>query len=374
MEQNLSLVDGSKLIVESLAQSGVEAFVSYPITPANWINQYALKRFPLMTFAPDEITVAQWLTGISSTGKLPATATSFPGLALMVESLNMAFMMELPLIIVLAQRLGPSTGSATVGAQGDLMLVNSLISGGYNIPVFSITNIYDCWDVTSLAVKTALKLRTPVIISTSKEMIMTSQSVDLNKLSTIEKVNWNYYENEESYIPYQTDKDLVPPFLPLTNNKFQVRINSSTHDETGTIKKATKAALGNTIRLHLKIQRRLDEYLLYEYNETYEKDILIVSYDISSEAVRESVRFLRDEGINVSTLFPKTIIPFSKQLIEIINQYNKVIFVEENLTGLLVKLIYGLQIPENIIRINKIGSMITPTEIIKEVHKCLQVF
>ncbi|OGU65943.1 MAG: hypothetical protein A2499_07540 [Stygiobacter sp. RIFOXYC12_FULL_38_8] len=372
MSSNFSLVDGSKLIVEALVQSGVEAFVSYPITPANWINQYASQRFPTMTFAPDEISVAQWIAGLSSAGKLSATATSFPGLALMVESLNMSFMMELPMIIVIAQRLGPSTGSATVGAQGDLLLLNSLISGGYNIPVFSTSNLEDCWTVTEKAVHTAVKLRTPVVLLTSKEMIMTARSIDLSTLPELTKVEYDLYKGTKPYIPYDSDEKLVPPFLSLTNNDHQVRINSSTHDDSGTIKKATKAALGNTIRLHNKIQRRISEYLLYEHDESNEKNILIVSYDITAEATRDAVRQLRESGVNVSALYIKTIIPFAKELMTIINQYENVIFAEENLTGLLVKMVYGNNPPKNVTKVNRIGSMISPSEIIKETERCLQ--
>ncbi len=372
MSSNFSLVDGSKLIVEALVQSGVEAFVSYPITPANWINQYASQRFPTMTFAPDEISVAQWIAGLSSAGKLSATATSFPGLALMVESLNMSFMMELPMIIVIAQRLGPSTGSATVGAQGDLMLLNGFISGGYNIPVFSTSNLEDCWTVTEKAVHTAVKLRTPVVLLTSKEMIMTARSIDLSTLPELTKVEYDLYKGSGPYIPYNSDEKLVPPFLSLTNNEHQVRINSSTHDDSGTIKKATKAALGNTIRLHNKIQRRISEYLLYEHDESSEKNILIVSYDITAEATRDAVRQLRENGVNISALYVKTIIPFAKELMTIIYGYENVIFAEENLTGLLVKMIYGNNPPKNVTKVNRIGSMISPSEIIKETERCLQ--
>jgi 2-oxoglutarate ferredoxin oxidoreductase subunit alpha len=382
MNANYSLVDGSKLIVEALALSGVEAFVSYPITPANWINQYASQRFPTMILAPDEISVAQWIAGLSSAGKLSATATSFPGLALMIESINMSFMMELPMIIVIAQRLGPSTGSATVGAQGDLMLLNGLISGGYNLPVFSISNLHDCWTVTEKAVHAAVELRTPVILLTSKEMIMTSRSIDLSSLPTLKKAEFNYYKGPQPYIPYDTDEKLVPPFLSLTNNEHQVRINSSTHDDTGTIKKATKAALGNTIRLHNKIQRRMSEFLMYEYDQDQEHDyeqeqkrsidVLIVSYDITAEAARDAVRQLRKSGITVSALYVKSIIPFPKQLMAIINEYQNVIFAEENLTGLLVKMIYGINPPDKIYKVTKIGAMITPQEIIKEAERCLQ--
>jgi len=373
MSTNNILIDGSKLIVEALAQSGVEAFVSYPITPANWINQYASQRFNTMTFAPDEITVAQWIAGLSSAGKLSATATSFPGLALMVESLNMSYMMELPMVIVIAQRLGPSTGSATVGAQGDLLLLNGLISGGYNIPVFSISSLADCWNVTEKAVHAAVELRTPVILLTSKEMIMTSRSIDVNSLPELQKVKYNYYNDAKPYLTYEAGENLVPPFLSLTNNEHQVRINSSTHDESGTIKKATKAAIGNTIRLHNKIQRRMKEFLIYEHDKDKDNSILIVSYDITAEATREAVKQLRNNGIQVSALYIKTIIPFANELMTIINGYENVIFAEENLTGLLVKMLYGNNPPKNISRVNRIGVMISPQEIIKETERCLQI-
>ncbi len=372
MSNNYTLIDGSKVIVEALAQAGVEAFVSYPITPANWINQYASQRFPTMTFAPDEITVAQWIAGLSAAGKLSATATSFPGLALMVESLNMSYMMELPMIIVIAQRLGPSTGSATVGAQGDLLLLNGIISGGYNIPVFSISSLADCWSVTEKAVHAAVELRTPVVLLTSKEMIMTSRSIDMSSLPEIKKAQYDYYKDSKPYLTYESNDKLVPQFLALTNNEHQVRINSSTHDDTGTIKKATKAALGNTIRLHNKIQRRMNEFLIYEHDEDKDENVLIVSYDITSESTKEAIKQMRENGITVSALYVKTIIPFPKKLMTIINKYENVIFAEENLTGLLVKMIYGNNPPKNVSKVNRIGAMISPQEIIKETERCLQ--
>ena len=124
-----SLTDGSRLIIEALARAGADAFIGYPITPANLLYQYGSQRMELMLPAPDEITTMQWMSGLSITGKLPVTATSFPGFALRVESINMAYMMELPMVIILVQRLGPATGTATCGAQGDLLLLNGIISG-----------------------------------------------------------------------------------------------------------------------------------------------------------------------------------------------------------------------------------------------------
>jgi 2-oxoglutarate ferredoxin oxidoreductase subunit alpha len=89
IEQRLTLVDGSRLIVEACAQAGADAYVGYPITPASLIYTYASQRFPTLLSAPDEITAVQWMAGLSATGRLPVTATSFPGFALMVEGLKM---------------------------------------------------------------------------------------------------------------------------------------------------------------------------------------------------------------------------------------------------------------------------------------------
>ncbi len=79
-DTNRVLIDGSRLIIESLARSGADAFIGYPITPANLLYLYGSQRMDLMLSAPDEITTLQWMAGLSATGKLPVTATSFPGL------------------------------------------------------------------------------------------------------------------------------------------------------------------------------------------------------------------------------------------------------------------------------------------------------
>jgi len=126
-------------MVESLARAGVEVFAGYPITPANLLYSYSCRRVPVALSAPDEITALQWIAGYAAAGRLCATATSFPGFALMLESVNMAYMMELPLVVVLAQRLGPATGSATCGAQGDLALLAGTISGGHPLRARSLT-------------------------------------------------------------------------------------------------------------------------------------------------------------------------------------------------------------------------------------------
>jgi 2-oxoglutarate/2-oxoacid ferredoxin oxidoreductase subunit alpha len=364
------MTDGSELIIESLVQAGADAYVNYPITPANWLNTYASKRFPFFMPAPDEITTVQWLAGLAATGKIAATATSFPGYALMIESINLAFMMEVPMVIVLVQRLGPSTGSATVGAEGDLMVLNGTISGGYQFPVLAISSFTDCWTIPALAVKTAVNLRTPVVVLTSKEMIMTSRSFDLNTLEKIVPVQQENYGGHTAYFPYEYGETLVPEFLPVANAMFQVRLNASTHDKQGLIRKATPEAIENTVRLRDKMEKNLDSYTVFTFDEDNDAEVLLVTYGISSDSCRDALKQLRKTGKKVSMLILNTLIPIPPEALKIINRHKHVVVVEENLSGLLVRYLYGYNVPEKIRKVNAIAKMVTPSEIVKEVELC----
>ena len=361
------MTDGSRLITEALARAGADIFIGYPITPANLIYQYALNRFDAFLAAPDEISALQWMCGFSASGKLPVTATSFPGYALMLESVNMAYMMELPMVIILVQRLGPATGTATCGAQGDLALINGSISGGYAIPTFSISNTIDCWEMSAKALETAVTLRSPVILLTSKEEVMTLLSFERTRLKPIDRVNRSHYGGPKPYIPYQPSKDLVPPFLSLESDEHQVRLTASTHNKAGILQNKTPEALENTRRLHHKAVQNLDRYFDFDYDEQEGADTLLVSYGITARAAVEATQKLRTEGQKLSLLVVKTLLPVSDRVYEIAGRYKKVYIAEENLTGQYRQILFGSRPPENIRGINKVGKMIRPKEIMEEI-------
>jgi 2-oxoglutarate ferredoxin oxidoreductase subunit alpha len=364
------MIDGSRVIIEAMARAGVDAYIGYPITPANWLYAYAQQRIPISLAAPDEISALQWATGISAAGKLPLTATSFPGLALMLEGLNMAYMMELPIMIVLAQRLGPSTGSATTGAQGDLLLLRGAISGGYPLPVFCPSDIASCWNLAAHAVDTALTLRTPVVLLTSKEMVMTNQSLDLNTLPEIKRSEWPLHTGGSDYKSYEPGPGQVPRFLPAGNPDHQIRLNASTHDSYGLIRKATPEAIANTRRLRAKMDAAGDRFNRYTLDENNGAETLIVTYGISAGAGRESVRMLRERGDRVSLLVLEGLIPVPKDVDGILSRYPNIVVVEENDSGLLAEMLFGQRKEPHVRRVNKIGNLIGPDEIITEVDRC----
>lgn len=370
-EKNIIFTDNSKIVIESLAEAGTDVFIGYPITPANLLYHYASKRFPTFIAAPDEITTLQWMTGFSASGRIPVTATSFPGFALMIESINMAYMMELPMVIILVQRLGPATGTATTGAQGDLLLLNGMISGGMSVATFNYSDEIDCWDISAKAVEFAVKHRTPVILLTSKEEMMTKKNFDINQLKPITKYERDIYNSDETYVSYKPEKNLVPSFLPLGNEKHQVRITASTHNMRGIIQNSTVEAMNNSKRLHFKNLRNIKEYTFYELDEEANAKAIIVSYGITSHAVKEAVSILRNDGKKISYLIAKTLLPTPQIYFDIFSKYENVVVAEENLTGQYRQILFGNKFASNIFSITDFGKMISPATIIKEVINCV---
>jgi 2-oxoglutarate ferredoxin oxidoreductase subunit alpha len=365
-EHCLVLIDGSRLITEACVQAGADAYVGYPITPASLIYTYASRRFPSVLAAPDEITVVHWMAGLAAADHLPVTATSFPGLALMVEGINMAYMMELPMLIVLAMRLGPSTGAATVGGQGELLFLRGLVSGGYTLPVFCIADMDDCWRLPPVALQAAVGLRSPVILLTSKEMVMTQRSFDLRSLAQIAPVQRALYDGTAPYRSYDPGDGLVPPFLPVGNDTHQVRLTASTHDVDGMLRSVTEGVLANTRRLQEKVEAETP--VLYDLDEQPGAEAMILTYGITAGAAREAVTQLRARGEVVSLLVARTLLPIPGIYCEILDRYARVVVAEENLQGQLAQLLYGQRLPPGVRRVGGIGRTVRPEQIAREVR------
>src|SRR3970282_1555223 len=129
-----------------------------------------------------------------------STPTTGPGTALMVEAFQYALMTETPVVVVLVQRLGPSTGGATQGAQGDVLLAEFATSGGYTVPVFAPSTPVECFTLTMEAFNWSEVLRTPVIVLSDKEVAMTYEAVDLARLPE-GPVHTRPMASAEGYLP-----------------------------------------------------------------------------------------------------------------------------------------------------------------------------
>ncbi len=356
-------------MIEALVRAGADTFVAYPITPSNWMYKYGKERFPQFYPAPDEISTLQWMAGLSAAGRIPATSSAFPGIALMVESINMAYTMELPMVIIITQRLGPSTGSATTGAQGDLSLLKGIISGGFPVPVFSPSGFEDMWELSEKALHTAVKYRTPVFLLTSKEMVMYQKSFDMNKLRPIQKIKRSKPVIEGEYIPYKPKENGVPDFIPLGDDEHLVRITSSTHDQYANIRKNDPEALANTRRLQEKFLNNMEDFTLYDLDKQEGAETLLLTWGITADAARDAVKQWRKQGNKLDLMILKSILPVSDKIYEMIDSYKETVIAEENLNGQLKEILFGQRPVKGIKQVNKMGNMITPQEIIEVIKQ-----
>ena len=201
---------------------------------------------------------------------------------------------------------------------------------------------------------------------------MTERTIDLSDLPPPARGTWRQDDPKTSYQPYAPTADLVPPFLPLGHDQHQVRINASTHDATGLIRKATPEAMGNTARLGAKIEKYLPEYTEYQLDRGADAGMLVVTYGISADAARDAVKILRSKGRDVSLLVMKTMLPVPPDVLDILRGYERVLVMEENLPGLLREILTGWLGNERVKGRGKIGHMVTPWEIVEEVERCRQ--
>ena len=165
-------VDGTQALALGLiaasVKSGLQAFfATYPITPASELLHHLARhdRFGVRTVqAEDEIAAVNMAVGAAFAGHLGITATSGPGMDLKAETIGLAAMLELPMVIVDVQRAGPSTGMPTKTEQTDLLMAIHGRHGESPLPVIAASTPAGCFDAAVEAVRVAVRYRTPVIL------------------------------------------------------------------------------------------------------------------------------------------------------------------------------------------------------------------
>lgn len=294
------------------------------------------------------------------------TATSGPGFSLMTETLQFAVMTETPVVIALVQRLGPSTGGATQGGQGDTLFVGHSIAGGYTIPVFSPSNAVEAYELTIHAFNVAEMLRTPVVLLTDKEVAMTSENVDCEKLSSQEIIDRKYFSPkiDSKFTTYFFGNgDEIPDFACIGGDD-RVTATGSAHDKSGRLQKNSPETIEVLKHLQEKVASHAEKITRIDSDLVNDADTLILSYGISARTSKEALSNLRRKGekisfMNVQTLFP---IP-AKHIMDAARGVKRVVVVEENMTGLYKSQIENLFDGKEVVAVNGVGRMIMPEEI-----------
>ena len=195
--------------------SGLPLFYgTYPITPASDIlHELARhKNFDVRTFqAEDEIAGVGSAIGAAFAGSLAVTGSSGPGIALKSEAISLAFMMELPLIVINVQRGGPSTGLPTKPEQSDLLFSLYGRHGESPIPVLAIASPSDAFELTIEAARIAIKYMTPVLLLSDNQVANGSEPWMLPDVDALESIDVQFAEHPNgpngTFLPYMRDID-----------------------------------------------------------------------------------------------------------------------------------------------------------------------
>lgn len=368
---------GNQMVAEGALRAGCKFFAGYPITPASGIYKLMIDMLPgrggVALSAPDEISALAYCVGASLRGQKAMTATSGPGWALMIETVQYALMTETPVVIAMVQRLGPSTGGATQNAQGDVLLVEYCTSGGYTIPVFTPSTPVECYELTHIAFTWSELLRTPVVVMLDKEVGMTSEDIDYMKihdLTTLSRQRSIHRDNGRNGITdtyYFENPEDVPSFVPV-GGQIKATVTGSAHNKAGKLRKNSPETLEVLYHLQKKIDAHANQMELVKRDLQEGARTLILSYGITARTAREAVRRIRNNNGRVSWLNILSLFPVPENKIRAsLHNIDRIIIPEENFSGQYRSVIRNLFDKQEIVGVNKIGSMITPDEIIEKV-------
>ena len=337
----MELVSGNRLTALAALSAGCRFFAGYPITPSSEIYRTMMEELPrrggLGLSAPDEISALSMCVGASLAGFPAMTATSGPGFCLMVETLQYAVATETPVVVAFVQRLGPSTGGATQGAQGDVLLAEFCTSGGYTIPVFAPSTAEECWTLTRRAFEWAERLRTPVVLLSDKEVGMTLEAVDVAAL----------YGN--GALPRR------PGF-----GAGRVVVTGSTHDRTGRLRKPNSEVVEILDGLQEKVEAAAGELALVDADLEDGAETLVLSYGVTARAAREACLRARSRGRRVSLAAVKTLFPLPDLPLD---SCTRVVVAEENRGGLYAGVLEPRLGGRELVRVNGVGATIPPARI-----------
>jgi 2-oxoglutarate ferredoxin oxidoreductase subunit alpha len=281
----------------------------------------------------DEISSIAAIIGASWTGKKVMTATSGPGISLMLENIGFAVGVETPCVIVNVQRGAPTTGMPTAGVPGDMVQAKRGSHGDYEIIALCPSSPQEMFDHTIMAFNYAEKYRTPVFILSDAFIGHMREEVVIPDPDFLEV---SYRKTPEPGADPQKirgflDEDVAP--MPLFGRGWKAHVTSSCHDEYGKRNLSDLSALDHFVRtLSNKIVKHKSEIIRVEEN-LQDAEVVLVSYGAVSRAAAMAALRAREEGLPVGTLRLITAWPFPEEEIESMAKKAKKIVVLENNLG-----------------------------------------
>ncbi len=340
---NLALAYG---LIAASVQSKLPLFLgSYPITPASDILHELSKhkRFGVVTFqAEDEIAGVGAALGASFGGALGVTTTSGPGVALKSETIGLAVMLELPLIVCDIQRGGPSTGLPTKTEQSDLLQAMFGRNGEAPVPIIAPQSPGDCFDAALEAVRIAITYRTPVFLLSDGYLANGSepwQIPDADSLIRIDpafttETNHVTDRGDKEFWPYKRDHEtLARPWAIPGTPGLEHRIGGlekSDGDGNISYEPANHDFMVRTRQA--KVDAIAQSLAPLEVDDPDESArVLVLGWGSTYGPIGAAIRRLRKEGMSVAQAHLRHLNPLPSDLGKILHSYERVLVPEMNL-------------------------------------------
>ncbi len=361
-------------LIAASVKSGLPLFyASYPITPASELLHELSRRknFGVRTLqAEDEIAAAGAAVGAAFGGALGVTGTSGPGLDLKSETIGLAVMLELPLIVVDVQRAGPSTGMPTKTEASDLLTAMYGRHGESPLPIVAAATPSGCFDAALEAARLAVTYRTPVILLSDTFLGNSSEPWLLPDVDAIPELDPNFAaepDHDVEFLPYARDERLVRPWAVPGTPGLVHRIGGlEKEDVTGNISYDPDNHARMTELRAAKVAGIADDIPPLEVDHEDGAELLVLGWGSTFGAIRAAVRRVRARGLKVASAHLYHLNPLPKNTAGVLRSYPKVLIPEMN-TGQLVKMVRAeFLVPAE--GFNKVqGLPIVPEELENEV-------
>lgn len=309
---------------------------SYPITPATDVLHELSKHKSLGVVTvqcEDEIAGCASSLGASFAGALAVTSTSGPGMCLKSEAMNLAVIMELPLVVLDVQRGGPATGLPTKSEQTDLLQALFGRNGESPMPVIAATSPTDCFDAAFQACKMALEHMTPVILMTDAYVANGSGAFRLPKMADFPTITPPYVPQEMkgSWTPYMRKEDGTRYWAVPGREGFEHILGGlEKDDKTGAISTNPE----NHDLMTRKRQAKIDAIPVPDLEVLGDKDdadLLIVGFGGTFGHLHAAMDEMRSAGHKVALAHFKYLNPLPKNTAEVMRKYPRVVVAEQNM-------------------------------------------
>ena len=324
--------------IAAAEKAGLKLYLgSYPITPATDVLHELSKHKSLgvMTVqCEDEISGCASAVGASFAGALAVTSTSGPGICLKSEAMNLAVIMELPLVVLDVQRGGPATGLPTKSEQTDLLQVLFGRNGESPMPVLAATSPTDCFECAYMASKIALEHMTPVVLLTDAFVANGSAAWKLPKLADYPAIVPPYVrpEMQGSWTPYQRDEKTSSRYwaIPGTEGFTHIRGGLEKDNKTGAISTDPE---NHDLMTRLRAEKiaKIEVPDVEVEGDKDDAELLIVGFGGTYGHLHAAMDDLRATGKKVALAHFKFINPLPKNTAEVMKRYKKVVVAEQNM-------------------------------------------